>query len=203
MSIVNARLRVTPNIPNQQISPKIIFSNLKKVYFFLVHYLHISVVPSQAAPSNSIASPTGVAYPATGYTALHTLLKNGTKLENVQVTGTTALTDSCLETILSVNPLVHLPRLVISNPSITQEHPLVVPLTSRSVNLLQKSCPLLQCLGDLQHWAVSPTASTTAHRKSFGSSSLQQNVWTKVQISASRRMLRSSSVLYQGAAVVM
>lgn len=203
MSIVNARIRVTPKIPNQQISPKKIFSNLKKVYFFLVHYLHISVVPSQAPPSNSISSPTGVACPATGYTALHTLLKNGIRLENVQVTGTTALTDSCLEAILSVNPLVHLRRLVISNPSITQEHPLVVPLTSRSVNLLQKSCPLLQSLGDLRHWAVSPAASTTSHRQSFGSSSLQQTVWTKVQISSTRRMYRSSSVLYQGTAAVV
>jgi len=203
LSVVNARIRVTPVKDTHMIAPIKMFSNLRKVYFFLVHYIHISIQPPPTSSPSSIVNPAGVACPATGYTALHTLLRYGTRLENVQVTGTTALTDACLETILSVNPLVHLRRLVISNPSVTQEQPLVVPLTYRSVNLLQRSCRLLQCLGDLRHWAVSPAATSAANRHSSGSSSLQQTVWTKVQISGSRRMFRSSSVLYQGAAAVV
>ena len=71
------------------------------------------------------------------------------------MTGTPALTDSCLEEILRRNPLLLLRKLVISNPG-TGDSPMVVPLTARSVLLLHQRCPLLQCVGDLRHWAVSP-----------------------------------------------
>jgi len=195
LSVINARIKTTQNPQTHAIK---MFSSLRKVYFFLVNYIPSSIQQTTVTNSSSIASPAGVAFPATGHTALHTLLKNGLQLENIQVTGTTALTDTCLEKILSFNPFSHLRRFVLSNPSVTHEQPLVVPLTYRSVNLLQKACPLLHCLGDLQYWAVSPAKISPSYRHSADGVSLQQNVWTKVQISGSRRMIRSSSVLYQG-----
>jgi len=195
LSVINARIKTTQTFESHVNK---MFSSLRKAYFFLVNYIPCSIQQTTVTNSSSIASPAGVAFPATGHTALHTLLKNGFQLENIQVTGTTALTDTCLEKILSVNPLAHLQRLVLTNPSVTHEQPLVVPLTYRSVNLLQKTCPLLHCLGDLQYWAVSPSRLSPSHRHSSDVASLQQNVWTKVQISGSRRMIRSTSVLYQG-----
>jgi len=111
---------------------------------------------SETAHGNlSVAAPSSLPRPATGYTALHSILAQAKLLETVQVTGTANLTDSCLSTILSTNPLSLLRRLVISNPS-AQESMVVVPLTARSVLLLHQKCPNLQCLGDLRHWAVSP-----------------------------------------------
>merc|ERR1712106_390208 len=119
----------------------------------------------------------------------------GLQLETVQVTGTTALTDSCLAAILLKNPLGQLRRLVISNPH-SQEEMAVVPLTTRSVLALHKSCPHLQCLGDLRHWAVTPAQRGNISRQ-VTPLFLQQNIWTKVKISARSRAFKSSSVLYQ------
>jgi len=194
LSIINARIGVTPPSEKQPFSTANMFSKLRKLYFFLVHYLNGPMMQENRAP-NSVSNPTGVQHPATGYTALHAILKYGLQLEAVQVTGTPALTDSCLEAILAKNPLSNLRRLVISNPS-SQEQMVVVPLTTRSVIALHKSCPHLQCLGDLRHWAVTPAQRGNITRQ-VTPLFLQQNIWTKVKISATRSALKSSSVLYQ------
>lgn len=194
LSIINARIGVTPPSEKQPFSTANMFSKLRKLYFFLVHYLNGPIQQENRAP-NSVSNPTGVQHPATGYTALHAILKYGLQLEAVQVTGTPALTDSCLEAILAKNPLSNLRRLVISNPS-SQEQMVVVPLTTRSVIALHKSCPHLQCLGDLRHWAVTPAQRGNITRQ-VTPLFLQQNIWTKVKISATRSALKSSSVLYQ------
>ena len=90
-----------------------------------------------------------------GMTALHSILSSATQLESLTVTGTVSLTDQCLAAILAHNPLKHLRRLIISVPS-TQEQMMVIPLTLLSVAALATSCPQLQCVGDLRHWAISP-----------------------------------------------
>ena len=42
----------------------------------------------------------------------------------------------------------------------SQDTPLMVPLTARSVTSLHKVCPDLQCVGDLKYWAL-----TSAQRR--------------------------------------
>jgi len=148
LNVINARIKVTKNSDYQSQT----FSRLKLLYFFLVQYLIEPIhIPR---PPISPSSPAGVPHPSTGHTALHTLLLNGINLESVQVSGSSALTDSCIDSILTRNPLSKLKRLVISHPLSIDN--LVVPLTSRSVVRIQKSCPAIQCLGDLKHWAVTP-----------------------------------------------
>jgi len=196
LNIINARLSVTPSTEKQPFSTAHRFSKLRKVYFFLVSYLPSPITYPNRTP-NSVTNPTGVQHPATGYTALHAILQSGLQLETVQVTGTPALTDSCLEAILVKNPLDQLRRLVISNPH-SQEEMAVVPLTTRSVLALHKSCPHLQCLGDLRHWAVTPVqrGNITRQRTPL---LLQQNIWTRVRCSAESKQPRTSSVLRQTA----
>merc|ERR1740128_919419 len=196
LSIINARIGVTPPTEKQPFSTTNMFSKLRKLYFFLVHYLNGPIQQENRAP-NSVSNPTGVQHPATGYTALHAILKYGLQLEAVQVTGTPALTDSCLEAILGKNPLSNLKRLVISNPS-SQEQMVVVPLTTRSVLALHKSCPHLQCLGDLRHWAVAPALRGNISRQRTPLL-LQQNIWTRVRCSAMGKQLKTSSVMRQTA----
>jgi hypothetical protein len=41
----------------------------------------------------------------------------------------------------------------MSHP-VGQDQPLMVPLTARTVTSLHKSCPDLQCIGDLKYWAL-------------------------------------------------
>jgi len=158
LNIINAKVKATKHSDN--ISD--IFSKLKLLYFFLVQYL---IDPVQRNPSPSLpvtaspaspASPATVQSPSTGHTALHTLLEKATNLESVQVSGTPALTDSCMDKILSQNGLSKCKHLVISHP-LSIDHS-VVPLTGRTVTKLQASCPVLACLGDLKHWAVSQAA---------------------------------------------
>jgi len=198
LSIINARVGLTPSTEKQTFPPVPMFARLIKLYFFLVHYLpsHQHQVPR---PPHSVHAPSSLPHPATGYTALHLILSQAKSLETVQVTGTPALTDSCLESILSLNPLSYLRRLVISNPS-CQESVVVVPLTGRSVSLLHTHCPQLQCLGDLRHWAVSPSHRASLTRGVVSSiPALQQAVWTKVRIpgSDSRENPTSSSIMVQ------
>merc|ERR1719312_209041 len=157
LNIINAKVKVTRQSDNQSY----MFLKLKLLYFFLVQYL-IDPLPthpsslSAAAPSpSSPASPATVPTPSTGHTALHTLLEKGTNLESVQVSGTPALTDSCMDRILVCNPLSKCKRLVISHP-LSIDHT-VVPLTARTVTKLQLACTALTTLGDLKHWAVTPT----------------------------------------------
>lgn len=135
LSIINARaaLNNSNNLSNS--NPVKPFNKLKLVYLFLVQY-----TDSQ-------------------YTALHYILRFSTVLESIQVTGTPYLTDSCLTSILNLNPLVRLRRFVMSHP-VSQDQPLMVPLTARSVTSLHRSCPDLQCVGDLKYWAV-----TSAQRR--------------------------------------
>jgi len=149
LNVINARVKVSKHSDGHSE----IFSRLKLLYFFLVHYT-IDPVHNYRPPS-SPSAPTGVPSPSTGHTALHTILQKATNLESVQVSGSPALTDSCLDRILAQNPLSKLKRLVISHP-LSIDHT-VVPLTSRSVVKIQKSCPGLLCLGDLKHWAVTPS----------------------------------------------
>jgi len=198
LSVINARIGLTPVTEKQNFPPIPMFVRLIKLYFFLVHYLP-SPMPQVPRPPHSVHAPSSLPHPATGYTALHLILSQAVNLETVQVTGTSALTDSCLETILTHNPLIYLRRLVISNPS-CQEAAVVVPLTGRSVSLLHTHCVQLQCLGDLRHWAVSPTHRASLTRQIVSSlPALQQAVWTKVRIpgSDSRASPTSSSVLVQ------
>ena len=72
-----------------------------------------------------------------------------------------------------------------------------------SVWALAQSCPQLQCVGDLRHWAISP-----AHRRDISalaapapsSAQLQQTIWTRLRISAadtSRARSKTSSVCHQ------
>jgi len=195
LSIINARVGVTPSTEKMAFPPVKLFPKLSKVYFFLVSYLP-SPVPLPRPP-HSVHAPSSLPVPSTGYTALHTVLTHGTQLETVQVTGTPAMTDSCLEEILVRNPLVHLRKLVISNPG-TGDSPMVVPLTARSVLLLHRKCPLLQCVGDLRHWAVSPPQRSSLASQVAGSPAVQQAVWTKVRIPSScRARPRHTSVLLQ------
>ena len=154
LHVINARIKVTKNSDDQGQT----FSRLKLLYLFLVQYL-IEPIHIQRPPI-SPSSPAGVPHPSTGHTALHTLLMNGTNLESVQVSGSSALTDSCIDSIFTRNSLSKLKRLVISHQ--TSIDNLVVPLTSHSVVRIQKSCPENQCLGDLKHWAVTP-----AQRRNF------------------------------------
>ena len=128
------------------------FFKLKNIYFFLVNY----VIRSPEQRTLGLPAPGVASKPSTGVTALHFLLRNGRNLQFVQVTGSSAFTDSCLEQILTKNPLLQLQRFVISHPLSIETGQLVVPLTLRSVTRLRNSCPLLQCIGDLKHWAVAP-----------------------------------------------
>jgi hypothetical protein len=168
LHIINARLAIsdrTSNHPVQSYSFEKSFTKLKLVYFFLVQYI-VEQVQNENRPPNSVVAAAGVRKHATGHTALHMLLKHAVSLEGMQVTGTTALTDSCLEMILKANPLSNLRRLIISNPT-SQEPLVVVPLTALSVRRLQNSCPLLQCLGDFRYWAVTPAQRRQIARSSF------------------------------------
>jgi len=146
LDIINAKVKVTKDSGDNGE----IFSKLKLLYFFLVQY----TVSSPSPPPSSPSSPCVCAVPATGDTALHYLLGRGRMLESVQVSGSPALTDSCMDTILAHNPLARLRSLVISHP-LSVEHS-VVPLTTRTIARLQQSCTRLACLGDLKHWAVRP-----------------------------------------------
>ena len=67
--------------------------------------------------------------------------------------GTPYLTDSCITSILGLNPLSRLKRFIMS-PPVGQDQPLMVPLTARTVTALHKSCLDLQCIGDLKYWAL-------------------------------------------------
>jgi len=153
LNIINAKVK----IKRHSAIKSDIFSKLKLLYFFLVQYLidPPPLLPVTTSPS-SLASPATVPSPSTGHTALHTLLEKATNLESVQVSGTPALTDSCMDKILSQKGLSKCKRLVISHP-LSIDHS-VVPLTGRTVTKLQASCPLLACLGDLKHWAVTQAA---------------------------------------------
>ena len=113
------------------------FPHLTSLYCFLVQYL-VSEGRGRGSlprPAPLAPAPGGVARPATGHTALHTLLTGGRGLQSVQVSGSPALTDSCLERILWVNPLSQLRKLVISHP-LSLGH-MVVPLTTLSVTRIQ------------------------------------------------------------------
>lgn len=197
LSIINARVGITPPTEKQPFSTDEQFLRLRKLYFFLVQYPPVGVAEAgRAAPS--VTDPARPEVAATGRTALHALLSRATALESVTVSGTTALTDSCLAAVLERNPLRELRRLVVSLPS-SQESLLVIPLTLLSVLALHRSCPHLQCLGDLRHWAVSP-----AHRASLAGGAtppaqLAQHLYTRVQIRAAPRpgQLRTSSVCRQ------
>ena len=174
------------------------FSRLKKLYFFLVTYLPIRV-SQEAIPPQSVTRPTQSPTTYTGYTALHTVLRHGVALESIQVSGTPALTDSCLQSILSHNPLSHLRILHISS----QESRICLPLTLRSVLALHKSCPLLSQLGDLRCWAV---GRRTIDEGGIGAAGVledrggvQQSSWTRLRISASSKHIRRSSLLRQTA----
>jgi len=158
LNIINAKVKVTKQSDKQSY----MFSKLKLLYFFLVQYLidplsrHPSSLSAAAPSSSSPASPATVPSPSTGHTALHAILGKAINLESVQVSGTPALTDSCMDRILSQNPLSKCKHFVISHP-LSIDHS-VVPLTGRTVAKLQASCPLLACLGDLKHWAVTQAA---------------------------------------------
>jgi hypothetical protein len=129
LSIVNARAALSAAAVGRQKQRTL--ERLKLVYLFLVQYTD------------------------TQYTALHYILKQATSLESLQVTGTPYLTDACVESILKMNPLSRLKRFVLTHP-VSQEPPLGVPLTGSTVTRLHRSCPELQCIGDLKYWALSP-----------------------------------------------
>ena len=129
LSVINARLCVTqpsdkpPRPPAPP--PAQLFPQLRKLYLFLVSYTAQQLPEAGAA---SVSDPARVRRPATGVTALHAVLGWARRLETVTVTGSTALTDACLASILATNPLSSLRSLVISVPS-SQDPLLVIPLT--------------------------------------------------------------------------
>ena len=170
------------------------FSSLRKIYLFLVSYSTTS--PALPRPPSSVSDPARVeGSPLTSSTALTSILRWGRALETITVTGNSHLTDACLANILTVNPLTELRRLIISLPS-SQENLLVIPLTLLSVAALAQSCPHLACLGDLRHWAISPAQRRDMMRPP---QVLQQNIWTRLRISAGRPdcSVKSSSVCQQ------
>merc|ERR1719400_2507471 len=67
---INARFGLTPATEKQVFPPVALFPRLTKLYFFLVHYIP-SPVPSTPRPPHSVAAPSALPLPATGYTALH------------------------------------------------------------------------------------------------------------------------------------
>ena len=148
LNVINAKVKITTSDQNDDHSSDM-FSKLKLLYFFLVQYV-INTPNSTHHPPQPI--PTTVASPTIGHTALHTVLQKGINLESVQVSGSPALTDSCLESILSRNSLSKLKRFVVSQP-ISIDHR-VVPLTCVSVQKILSTCTSIQCVGDLKHWAV-------------------------------------------------
>lgn len=147
LHIINARVKVGLCTEREE---QAMFPLLASLYCFLVQY-PVSEA-RRGAVASTVYSPGGVARPATGHTALHALLAGGRALQSVQVSGSPALTDTCMAAILDINPLVHLKRLVISHP-LSLGH-MVVPLTTLTLARIQASCPLLECVGDLKHWAV-------------------------------------------------
>jgi len=211
LSVINARLSVSQ--PWEKFYPSNtepgqtgMFSALRKIYLFLVSYNTVTDLPR---PPTSVSDPARVeSSPLTTTTALHSILRLGRALETITVTGPSNLTDACLASVLRVNPLTELRRLIISLPS-SQETCLVIPLTLLSVTALAQSCPHLACLGDLRHWAISPAQrrdmmrppqSQSNHTTSTSTtSSLQQSIWTRLRISADRpeSAVKSSSVCQQ------
>ena len=173
------------------------FASLRKIYLFLVSYTTLTDLPR---PPSSVSDPARVENsPLTSSTALHSILRWGRALETITVTGNSNLTDACLANILTVNPLTELRRLIISLPS-SQESLLVIPLTLLSVTALAQSCPHLACLGDLRHWAISPAQRREMMRSHQSHhANLQQNIWTRLRISADRPdcSVKSSSVCQQ------
>ena len=112
------------------------FHRLSTLHLFLVQY-PVAEGRREGAPRRAPLAPQpgGVARPATGHTALHALLAGGRALEQVQVSGSPALTDACMEGILGRNPLAGLRRLVITHP-LSLGH-MVVPLTVLTVARVQ------------------------------------------------------------------
>jgi len=153
LHIVNARVKVGERREDEELG---MFKNICTVSLFLVQYPVAEGRRPGGAPRNPSLAPLpgGVAHPATGHTALHALLAGGRSLQQVQVSGSPALTDACMERILGRGVLTDLRRLVITHP-LSLGH-MVVPLTTITVNRIQRSCPHLECLGDLKHWAVTP-----------------------------------------------
>ena len=113
------------------------FKNLCTLSLFLVQYPVAEGRRPGGAPRNPSLAPLpgGVAHPATGHTALHALLAGGRSLQQVQVSGSPALTDACMERILGRRVLTDLRRLVITHP-LSLGH-MVVPLTTITVNRIQ------------------------------------------------------------------
>ena len=202
LSVINARLALTQ--PWEKLSPSQgeqeegrMFASLRKMYLFLVSYTTLTDLPR---PPSSVSDPARVENsPLTSSTALHSILRWGRALETITVTGNSNLTDACLANILTVNPLTELRRLIISLPS-SQESLLVIPLPLLSVTALAQSCPHLACLGDLRHWAISPAQRREMMRSHQSHhANLQQNIWTRLRISADRPdcSVKSSSVCQQ------
>ena len=192
LSVINARLSVSQPGEKGPVVPGSVrmFSQLRKVYLFLVSYLTIP-----ARTSSSVSSPARLETASTGLTALHSILGQARALETITVNtaANTNITDNCISDILRVNPLTQVRRLVISLPS-SQESMLVIPLTLLSVSALARSCPNLLCVGDLRHWAISPGQ----RREMARPGEVQQNIWTRVRIMAGREeTVRSSSVCQQ------
>ena len=117
------------------------FQNLCTVSLFLVQY-PVAEGRRPGGGGGSLRNPSlaplpgGVAHPATGHTALHALLAGGRSLQQVQVSGSPALTDACMDRIMGIRGVLKdLRRLVITHP-LSLGH-MVVPLTTITVNRIQ------------------------------------------------------------------
>lgn len=125
-------------------------AHLRLVYFFFVNYQTTS----------------GGRRP---FSALHCILRHAKNLEGIQATGTSTLSDECLNAILSSNPLLSLKRLVLTDACNSQmDNSNILPrsacnnvassrpnLSVEAVVRLFATCPILHCVGDLRHWALS------------------------------------------------
>ena len=97
------------------------FSKLKLVYFFLVHYVthrngNEIVNSHETSRNQNVASET--LHPPT---ALHCILRHSKHLEGIQATGTPYFGDGCLDNVLSRNPLKKLRRFILTDGSSTTD----------------------------------------------------------------------------------
>ena len=104
LQIINARVSTNDHecISEHQ---SYFFSKLKLVYFFFVKYKF----PSISSKNTPIS-------------ALHCILQHAKHLEGLQATGSSTLTDDCLDRCLSINPV---PRSVADRQSSTEQNNII------------------------------------------------------------------------------
>lgn len=160
LQIINAKVSTTDHECDKE---KRFFERLRLVYFFFVKYKNPTI--------NTIHTPPS---------ALHCILYHASQLEGIQATGSSRLTDHCLENIISNNNLLFLKRFILTDACNSQQDNSEVNniglqtknnddskpnLTSTSIIRLFGVCPKLTCVGDLRHWTLSTQEKREVCRK--------------------------------------